>query len=100
MTTQTPLATLRAQGIEADFFSCRLRVWPRSKITKEISEFVTKNLPGIVDALIHEAIAKCENNAFLWELPEPQRTEMGGFEVDMRDKIPTHLAGQYCFGNV
>lgn len=100
MNTQTPLTTLRAQGLDADLFKCRLRIWPRSKMSKEICEFVTENLPVIVDALIHEANAKCGNNHFLWELPEPQQTEMGGFEVDMRDKIPLYLNGQYFFSNV
>jgi len=114
MTTQKPLATLRSQGIETDFFSCRLRVWPRPKITKAICDFITANLSAIVDDLRQQGHGvsepdllenqfnalkdvRCSDGIFMWELPEPQRSEMGGREVDMRDSIYPQLNGQYYF---
>jgi hypothetical protein len=110
MTIQTPLAAIRAQGLDADFSSCRFRVWPRSKMTKDICDFITVNLSAIVDELRKQAHdirdpdplknTPCSAGVFLWELPEPQRSEMGGREIDMRNKIENVLNGETFFNTI
>lgn len=110
MTIHPPLAAIRAQGLDADFSCCRLRVWPRSKMTKDICDFITVNLSAIVDELRKQAHdiedpdplkdAQCSARVFLWELPEPQRSEMGGREIDMQNKIDNVLNGETFFNTI
>lgn len=94
-TTINPLAELRRQGLEADIFKARLRVYPRRRMNKAICQYVTEHLAAIVDALIAEQKAKSGDNELLWDLPIKVGVENFGFEVDMREVIPNHLNGQF-----
>ncbi len=118
MTTNiNPLTALRAQGLDADFCDCRLRVWPRSQMTKAICDFITANLSVIVDELRQQVAdaneadllenqvnalkdVRCHTGILLWELPYPQRSEIGGPEIDMRNKIDSWLNGETYFNTI
>lgn len=90
-----PLAVIRRQGLEADLYQARLRVYPRSRMNKTLCQFVTANLPAIIDGLVDEQKAKAGDDAFLWELPPKIGVELFGFEVDMVEIIPNHLNGEF-----
>lgn len=98
-TTINPLAELRRQGLEADIFKARLRVYPRQRMTRAVCRFVTANLSEIVNGLIAEQAARASKDEFLWELPMTIGVEHFGFEVDFREIIPQHLSGE-MFGGV
>jgi len=90
-----PLAELRRQGFEADLYQARLRVYPRSRMNKALCQYVTANLPAIVDGIVAEQKEKAKDDAFLWELPPKIGVDLFGFEVDMVEKIPYHLNGEF-----
>jgi hypothetical protein len=99
-TTINPLAELRRQGLEADLFKARLRVYPRQRMTKALCQYVTEQLPAIVEGLIAEQAARAGKCDFLlWELPLTIGVEHFGFEVDMVETIPRHINGE-LFGGV
>ena len=108
--TNTPLAALRAEGIDADFSRCRLRVFPRQKLTNEKLAYIRTNLEAIVDELNLEAHyskkpdplgyqantlrdLKFAQGGFLFGLDTPTRTALGGSEVDFRDAISDDING-------
>lgn len=98
-TPLNPLAELRRQGLEADIFKARLRVYPRRRMNKALCQYVTAHLTEIVDGLIAEQKAMASDNEFLWELPMKIGVEHFGFEVDMREIVPQHINGE-LFGGV
>ncbi len=98
-TTITPLAELRRQGLEADIFKARLRVYPRQRMNREVCQFVTANLAAIVNGLIAEQAARASKDEFLWDLPMNIGVEHFGFEIDAREIIPQQLNGE-LFGGV
>lgn len=98
MTELHPLAELRRQGLDADIFKGRLRVYPRRRMTKEFCQYVTEHLPAIVDGLIAEQAARAGDYEFLWDLPIKVGVENFGFEVDMREVIPRYVNGQLFAG--
>jgi len=98
----TPLAALRAEGIDAHFSRCRLQVFPRQKVTNEKLAYIRTNIEAIVDELNLEAYytknpdplgykvntirdAKLAKGCFLFGLDTPTRTALGGSEIDFRD---------------
>jgi hypothetical protein len=95
MTNINPLAVIRQQGLEADIFKARLRVYPRQRMNKAICQYVTEHLTAIIDGLITEQKAKATEYEFLWELPSHIGVEHFGFEVDMAEVIPNHINGQF-----
>jgi hypothetical protein len=97
--TTNPLAELRRQGLEADIFKARLRVYPRQRMTRAVCQFVTANLAAIVNGLIAEQVARASKDEFLWDLPMNIGVEHFGFEVDMREKVPQYINGE-LFGGV
>lgn len=90
-----PLAELRRQGLEADIYKARLRVYPRRRLNKALCQYVTANVPAIVEGLIAEQKAKAGDHEFLWELPTKVSVEHFGFEFDMAEVIPHHINGQF-----
>jgi hypothetical protein len=96
--TINPLAEIRRQGLEADIFKARLRVYPRRLMNKALCQYVTEHLNEIVDGLIAEQKAKASECEFLWDLPSHIGVEHFGFEVDMRTVIPDYLSGQFFAG--
>jgi hypothetical protein len=94
-----PLAELRRQGLEADIFKARLRVFPRQRMNMAVCQFVTANLAAIVNGLIAEQVARASKDEFLWDLPMNIGVEHFGFEVDMREKVPQYINGE-LFGGV
>ena len=100
MTNHTnALAELRRQGLEADIYKARLRVFPRQRMNRAVCQFVTANLTVIVNGLIAEQAARASEYEFLWELPMDIGVEHFGFEVDMREKVPQYINGE-LFGGV
>ena len=97
--TINPLAELRRQGLEADIYKARLRVFPRRRMTRAVCQFVTANLSEIVNGLIAEQVARASEYEFLWDLPMAIGVEHFGFEVDMREIIPQYINGE-LFGGV
>ncbi|OAI12598.1 hypothetical protein A1359_13760 [Methylomonas lenta] len=93
------LAELRRQGLEADIYKARLRVFPRRRMTRAVCRFVTANLAAIVDGLIAEQAARTSKDEFLWDLPMKIGVEHFGFEIDAREIIPQQLNGE-LFGGV
>lgn len=108
--TNTPLAALRAEGIDADFSRARLRVFPRHKVTNEKLAYIRTNLEAIVDELNLEAHysknpdplgyesnmirdSKLGTGCFLFGLDTPTRTALGAQPVDFRDDIPDAING-------
>lgn len=100
----SPLSVLRAQGLDAHFSRCRVRVYPRQKITSDIRTYVTTNLLAIVDELNLEGYyaknpdtlgyaanterdLKVSGGCLLWSVDDTTRGELGGPAVDSRDAI-------------
>ena len=98
----TPLAALRADGIDAHFSRCRLRVFPRQKVTNAKLAYIRTNLEAIVDELNLEAYysknpdplgykdntirdTKLGQGCFLFGLDTPTRTALGASDIDFRD---------------
>jgi hypothetical protein len=108
--TNTPLAALRADGIDADFSRARLRVFPRHKVTNEKLAYIRTNIEAIVDELNLEAHSskktdplgyeantirdsKLGSGCFLFELGTTTRYALGAQPVDFRDDITDAING-------
>lgn len=106
----TPLAALRAEGIDADFSRARLRVFPRHKVTNEKLAYIRANLEAIVnevnleayysknpDPLGYEANTnrdiKLGSGCFLFGLDTPTRTALGAQPIDFRDNFSDAING-------
>lgn len=102
--TNSPLSVLRGQGLDAHFSRCRVRVFPKEKITSDIQAYVTTNLLSIVDELNLEGYytknpdplgykanperdLKIGDGCLFWAVDAPTRAELGGPAVDSRDAI-------------
>ncbi|MDO9140794.1 MAG: hypothetical protein Q7U38_10750 [Methylobacter sp.] len=108
----TPLAALRAQGVDVDFDRCRLAVFPKQKITPAILSFVNSNLIEIVDEMNLEAhyskkrdplgyladafrfsTTRVGQGYFLFQLPDEVRAELGAKPIGAKDAILAEFNG-------
>lgn len=108
----TPLAALRAQGIDVDFTRCRLAVFPRQKITPAIAGFVNSNLTEIVDEMNLEAHYSKKDDALgyqasisrfsetrigqgylLFQIANELRAELGAEPIGAKDAISDEING-------
>jgi hypothetical protein len=107
----TPLTQLRAQGLDAEFMTAHLIVYPRPKITNTIRQFVVDNLEAIVDEVNLEGYyrknpdrlgyqAKSGGNSLrsqgvlIWQLNSTMRTHIGAKPLDpVTESFPDSLNG-------
>jgi hypothetical protein len=111
----SPLIQLRAQGLDAEFMTAHLIVYPRPKITNTIRQFVVDNLEAIVDEVNLEGYyrknpdplgyqVKSDGNMkrsqgiLIWGLNSTMRTHIGAKPVDLvTESIPDSLNGNLAF---
>ena len=107
----TPLTQLRAQGLDAEFMTAHLIVYPKPKITNTIRQFVVNNLEAIVDEVNLEGYysknsdrlgyqAKSGGNSLrshgvlIWQLNSTMRTHIGAKPFDpVTESVPASLDG-------
>lgn len=108
----TPLAALRAQGVDVDFNRCRLAVFPRQKITPAIASFVNSNLIAIVDEMNLEAHyckkddplgyladifrfsgTRIGQGYLLFQVSNELRAELGADPIGAKDAISDEING-------
>lgn len=111
----TPLTQLRAQGLDAEFMTAHLIVYPKPKITNTIRQFVVDNLEAIVDEVNLEGYyrknpdrlgyqVKSDGNmkrsqgVLIWQLNSTMRTHIGAKPLDpVTESIPDSLNGNLAF---